>query len=90
MNPTSGLFLEVDGVAMENIEAYRFESPLFAFTLPDPNILGVPGGGPGLAVGDGYYAMLLPLSAGEHTIRFGGTFDDFGISLNTTFHVTVR
>jgi hypothetical protein len=90
IDATSGIYLEIDGEAVANLGAYRFDSPLFGFTLPDPNILGVPGGGPGLAVADGYYAMLHPLSPGEHMIRFGGTFDDFGFSLNATYHVTVH
>ncbi len=41
------------------------------------------------AVGDGYYVMLAPLSAGQHTVHFGGTFTDWGYTLNITYHLTV-
>jgi hypothetical protein len=85
-------FLEVDGQALANIEDYRFASPQFGFTVPDPNILGV-GPGSGTAVSDGYWAMVGPLSKGEHTIHFGGTFEDtpFGsFSLDVTYNVTVE
>jgi hypothetical protein len=62
---------------------------MFGFNAPADNILGVPGGGSGEAVSDGVYLMLHPLSRGEHTLRFGGTFDDFGFSLDITYHITV-
>jgi hypothetical protein len=79
----ANLFCEIDGVAVTNLESYRVASPQFEFTAPTPWVFGVVGG-PGTAVGDGYYLLLRPLSLGEHTIHFGG---DFGI--DTTFHLTV-
>jgi hypothetical protein len=44
-------------------------------------------------VSDGYWLMLVPLSAGEHTIYFkgiitGGVFDKFDSEV--TYHLTVR
>ena len=66
--------VEIDGVPAQNVESYRVVSPQFSFTAPDPNILAVPGGGPGTGVADGYYVMLPPMSKGLHTIRIGGAF----------------
>jgi hypothetical protein len=33
--------------------------------------------------------MLAPLSVGEHTVHFGGTYSDFGFTLDITYHLTV-
>lgn len=90
MDSTSGWFAEIDGKSVANLDAFRVQSPVFPFNAPTENILGVPGGGSGLAVSDGVYLMLAPLPKGEHTVHFGGTFDDFGFTLNITYHITVK
>jgi hypothetical protein len=72
-----------------NVSAFRVQSPVFDFNAPEDNILGVPGGGSGQAVSDGIYLMLRPLPAGQHTVRFGGTFDAFDFTLDITYHITV-
>ncbi|MHB9081932.1 MAG: hypothetical protein ACYC3X_31085 [Pirellulaceae bacterium] len=86
-------YLEVDGTALENVSDYRFSSPQFSFTMPeDDNILFVSASG-GTSVSDGYWAMIGPLSKGQHTIRFSATFEDtpYGdLSLDTTYYVTVK
>lgn len=81
---TASLFCEVDGVPVQNLASYRVVSPQFAFTAPTPWVFGAVGG-TGTAVGDGYYLLLAPLSAGGHTIHFGST--SFGI--DSTYHLTV-
>jgi len=58
---------------VQDVQDYRFESPQFEFLAPTPWIFGDTGG-LGTAVGDGYYFMLAPLSAGRHVIEYGGTF----------------
>ena len=63
----------IDGVPVENIEDYRFETPQFSFDAPTPWIFGDTGGS-ATAVGDGYFLMLKPLSPGTHTIHYSGTF----------------
>lgn len=79
----------VDGVAIQNLSAYRFRSPDFTFTVPDNNILGVPGPVSGQSTADGYYLMLAPLSAGHHTIHVMGTLTFGGVfSIDTTFTLT--
>jgi hypothetical protein len=84
---------EVDGVALENVENYRFQSPLFEYTLPEEsmfNFFGLPTP-PGTyypGVSDGYYVMLTPLPVGEHTLHI---FADLGPVWGTsevTFHLT--
>ena len=63
----------IDGVPVENVEDYRFESPQFSFDAPTPWIFGATGGA-GTSVGDGCYMMIKPLPVGEHTIEYSGTF----------------
>lgn len=75
------LYCEVDGQRVENLADYRVQSPLFTFgPLPDGNVLeefgyDAPEGSTSNSVSDGVFVMLAPLSAGKHTIRFGGVID---------------
>jgi hypothetical protein len=90
---TSGLFAEIDGVPVNNLDNYRVESPLFQFTLPANNLfayfgLDAPAGTTSPAVDAGVYLLLEPLTVGTHTIHVGGTYQD-GFSFDTTFNITV-
>jgi hypothetical protein len=85
---TGGLAAEIDGGSVTDLGRYRVQSPLFEFTLPEGNILGVPAG-PGMAVSDGVWLLLAPLSAGEHMIHFTGTFTEFDFTLDITYHLNV-
>jgi hypothetical protein len=67
------VFCVIDGVAVPNLQAYRFETPQFRFTAPTPWIFAATGG-KGTSVGEGYFLMLQSLSAGAHVIHYGGTF----------------
>ena len=87
--PFADVFAEIDGVPVQNLGRYLVQSPLFTFTVPANNVLGVPAG-TGQSVANGYYLMLHPLSAGAHVIHFGGTFSSFGFSLDITYHLTVQ
>jgi len=80
-----GLAAEVDGVPIQQLEAYRAASPVFDVTLPADNVFGVPADIYGPAAADGYYLMLAPLSRGEHVIHFSAT----GF-LDVTYRITVR
>jgi len=91
--------VDIDGLPVPNIASYRVVSPQFEFTAPDPNILLVPGGGPGTAVADGYYLMVSPLSRGTHTIRVRGALRfsvaagdpfDLDLSNDVLFNITVE
>jgi hypothetical protein len=76
------LSVTIDGTVLENVEAYRSQSPVFSFGFEDPNdnILGVDCSiedcDNALSVSDGYWIMLPPLSIGDHMIRFTGSFRD--------------
>jgi len=88
------LSFTVDGKAVTNIEDFRVTSPQFSFTAPTPWIFGDTGG-TGKATGVGYFVMLAPLSAGQHTIHYTGAFkfsdapEDY-IAVDMTYHVTVK
>lgn len=98
INPAN-LQATVDGEPVEHLGLYRVESPLFTIgPLPDPNIFEVdPSVTPTAdAVGDGYYVMLAPLSAGAHQIHFAGQVllpdemdPTFIFSLDINYNVTV-
>ncbi len=90
------LACEVDGVPLKNLAAYRTESPLFDVTLPEGDIFGAGPATYGPSMDQGYYLMLAPLSAGEHTIHFKGsmpaTIDPYWtpFSVDVTYHITVQ
>ena len=67
------VFATIDGVPVENLEKYRFETDQFEFSAPSPWVFGA-NGGQGTAVGDGYFLLIPPLPKGQHTIHYGGTF----------------
>lgn len=67
------VFVEIDGVPVKDLAAFRFSSPQVEVDAPSPFIFGEVGG-KGTTVGDGYFLMLKPLSPGKHVIHYGGTF----------------
>ena len=96
------LSVEIDGKNLENLEYYRFQSPVFEFHFEDPsdNILGVDCNSVECedpkprSVSDGFWIMLPPLSKGEHTVRFTGSFrdpisGDLFFGLDVTYEITV-
>jgi len=85
----TNLQASIDGVSLTNLPSYEIDSPLFTFTLPADNILGIaPAPTSGMSVGNGVYLLLAPLPVGEHTLKFGGT-DSSGFTLDITYHLTV-
>ena len=66
----------IDGRAVENLARLRTRSGDFSFTVPNNNILVGSGSTWGFSSADGYYILLAPLSAGNHTIHIKGTFHD--------------
>jgi hypothetical protein len=83
------LVADIDGVPVANLERYMVASPLYSFTVPEDNVLGVPAGS-GLSVANGVYLMLSPLPLGPHTIHFGGTYLNFDFTLDITYHIIVK
>lgn len=90
MDLGSGLSCDIDGVSVENLNAYRVQSPLFTFgPLPAGNILGAPVGSTSPSVSDGVFLMIRPLKAGAHTIHYTGAIPSFGFGMDITYHITV-
>lgn len=96
MDLVTNVAAEIDGVAVQNLQDYRFSSPLFTYgPLPDNNVLqflgfDAPAGATSQSVADGFYLMLTPLSTGEHTIHFTGTFGNpINFTLDITYYLTV-
>lgn len=86
-----GLILEIDGRTFTNVYSLRVAGSVGECTLPDDNIFGIPFAPvPHECVADGYWVLLPPLSAGNHTIRFAGGVALAVFSLDVTYHVTVR
>lgn len=84
------LILEIDGVAVNNLEEYRAQSDHFVETQGSvaeerinpwcggpirENPCGIPEGSQRNALADGYWAMLRPLPPGQHEIRFAASLD---------------
>ena len=88
------LSVTIDGTALENPEAFRYQSPVFDFSFEDENdnILGVDCSiadcDDAYSISDGYWIMLTPLPVGEHAINFTGSFRD-PISLDLIFGLDV-
>lgn len=95
--PKTELFCTIDGVPVPGLTGNRVVSPLFSFEAPAVNFLGVPGPTNGVAVDEGYYAMLEPLKPGQHLLQFGGTFGysdpdpskSFTFRQDITYEITV-
>jgi len=65
----------LDGSDIPNLKSYRIKSPEFNVTLPTNNAFGLKPG-PTVAVSDGYFVMLEPLSKGVHSLKFEAHYGD--------------
>lgn len=91
------LSVEVDGVALQGLGAYRFHSPVFAFTGAMPSVYFPDGcdfplcyeGFHDSAVADGFWIFLAPLSVGQHTIRFHGEAPAFDFVVDVAYDLSV-
>jgi len=74
---TATLFASVDGTDLPDLSTHREKSPAnFTYTVA-AGTGGFPAGTYTDANSDGFWLMLEPLAAGEHTIHFGGTANAF-------------
>lgn len=80
----------IDGIEVQNLSQYIVLSPLYEFTNPEDNILGVPSGSVGESVGSGAYLMLAPLSPGEHTLHLHGTYPELEYTADRVVNLTVK
>ncbi len=85
-----GLFAEIDGVPVKNLESYFFLSPMFDVQIPADNVWGKPGPATGKSVSYGSWLMVRPLSRGTHVIHFGGTYTDYDFTLDITYILNVQ
>jgi hypothetical protein len=83
---TSG-HVTVDGTDVPAISTYRVQSPVFSVVLPESNILNATAG-PASVVVDGAFITVDGLTAGSHTISYGGTYQAGG-ALDITYTLTV-
>jgi hypothetical protein len=88
----SDVFATVDDEEVQGLDSYIIESPLFTFTVPEDNWLGVDVGevgDTGQSAANGYYLMLKPLEVGEvREICFGGTYPDLAFSVAGCYSLT--
>jgi len=88
MRAVNVLEAELDGVRIQELNDFEFQSPLFTYWLPADNIIGISGGPlTSPSVADGFFIMLRPLSVGQHTLHFRGGFPGFVI--DTTYHLNI-
>ena len=79
----------VDGITIENLEKYRFQSPLFNMTFPENNVVGAKPQ-TAKAISDGFWVLLEPLSPGKHEIHFKGVLGNPTATGTTNFALDVR
>lgn len=87
------LAASIDGVAIPALSGYRVATDDFLLTFPEGAVFGIPEGTYSPQVADGYWLMLRPLSAGDHTVTFSGEFlgGPFGgTGIDVTYNLTVR
>ena len=89
LDPAAGLSLSIDGQDVTELDSLRVQSPVFDFTGPDNNILFVPGPISGQAVSDGVWALLAPLSTGEHVLHLKASFPEFNFHIDVTYNLIV-
>jgi hypothetical protein len=86
------LVCEIDGSPVPDLEAFQATSPMFSFSLPAQNKLGIAGGGSGQSIAAGVAVILEPLPLGSHTIYLHSTYaEDPEHSLSEmTYQITVE
>jgi hypothetical protein len=89
----SGVSVELDGRPVRDQDLHRVRSKVFGIALPEENLFdaGAPceAGIYSPSVADGYYVLLEPLAAGQHTLRFRAENPEEGFVIDTTYHLTV-
>ncbi|HWP92992.1 MAG TPA: hypothetical protein VNN20_12435 [Thermodesulfobacteriota bacterium] len=94
----TNLLVEVDGNPIPSLgKRFRIKSEVFNVALPEDNLFdpfcedfgGVPAGIYSPSVDDGFYVMLKPLDAGEHTLRIHAENPDQDFFLDVTYNLTV-
>lgn len=77
----------VDGTDVADIASHRVQTGVFGVILPDGNVLNGTVGATSMVI-DGAFISVSGLTAGEHTINFGGTYQSGG-AIDITYTITV-
>lgn len=91
----TGLDATVDGVKTQGLSNFRVQSPLFNITYIPNNINGAPIGTT-QGISDGYWVMLKPLPAGDHTVHMAGSVVNYAegtlnnFANEVTYHIKVQ
>lgn len=83
----TNLLATIDGLDVQKPERYIFTSPLYEFTLPDDNYLGLPGSPTGQSVGYSFYLSLTPLNPGMHTVHLSGYIPEYDFT--SEYHINL-
>ena len=90
LQPVDVLQAELDGVPIQDLDDFVFQSPLFTYWAPADNVVPVPGGPlTSHSVADGFFVMLKPLSVGSHTLHFKGGISSVGFIIEATYHLHI-
>lgn len=89
MGLVTELQASIDGVQVQGLPRFRFESPLFRLTGVAGNFTNSVQPGTFNAVADGFFVMVKPLSPGQHIIHFRGAAASLGFHTEATYHITV-
>ena len=79
--------VSVDGAPLADVSSYRSGLGFGTLVTPDGGLIEPPGVRP--AVSDGWFIMLSPLSAGEHTISLSAEIVEFGLVFGADYSITV-
>ena len=90
VDSAQSLSLEIDGYAATTVYDLRAASNVASCVLPPGSILPTADPGPHTCVADGYWALLKPLTVGQHTVRFAGQLALTGFSLDVTYTIIVK
>jgi hypothetical protein len=85
----SELQASIDGVEVQDLGKYIVASPVYDFSVPGGNVLGVEAGSTGQSAAVGAYLMLSPLRPGTHTIHLHGAYPALEFTADKTFTLTV-
>ena len=91
-NQINSLHATLDGTVISQATLFTHleVSPDFNFVAVANNQVGINAVGPsGIAVADGYFLMIDPLTPGTHVLNYGGGASAIGVSIDETDTITV-
>jgi hypothetical protein len=81
--------VSIDGVELPDLAARQYETPAFAVTLPDDNIMEAPPG-PSKAIARGQAFLVRGLDRGTHEVVLAGNFNNGEFAGSLTINLTVE